>query len=153
MTRYLEDIEIGETREYGAYTITESDLVAFAKRYDPQPFHVDRDAARETPPGHLIASGWQTACIAMRLAVLEGYLRDVAIVTGVGIDALRWTESVYPGDTLTVREEMLDKRPSESDPSRGVLRIEITVVTADDREVLTMEWIDLVKRRPGAADE
>jgi acyl dehydratase len=153
MTRYLEDIEIGETREYGAYTITESDLVAFAKRYDPQPFHVDRDAARETPPGHLIASGWQTACIAMRLAVREGYLQDVAIVTGVGVDELRWTESVYPGDTLSVREEMVAKRPSESDPSRGVLRIEITVFTADDREVLTMEWIDLVERRPGAVDE
>ena len=151
MPRYLEDFEVGERDEYGSYTVTEEEIVDFAEQYDPQPFHVDREAAREAFSGELIASGWHTACIAMRLAVLEGYLQDAAILTGVGVERLAWSEPVRPEDTLSVREEIADKRPSESNPEHGILRIEITVFDQDDREMLSMEWIDLVERR-GAAE-
>lgn len=145
--RYLEDYEAGQTQTYGAYTLTEAEMLEFAAQYDPQPIHTDPAAASESHFGGLIASGWHTACIAMRLAVLEGYLQDPGVIAGVGIENLRWPAPVRPGDTLTVREEILETRPTESDPSVGVLRLEIVVLNQDDEEVLTMEWIDLVERR------
>lgn len=149
--RYLEDLAPGQTETYGRYELTAKEIVAFARQYDPQPFHTDEARARETRFGGLIASGWHTTCIAMRLAVLEGYLQDVAVVAGIGVEDLRWTAPVRPGDTLTVREEILETRPSESDPSLGVLRLEIEVLNQDGESVMTMDWIDLVERRAGAS--
>lgn len=147
MSRYFEDFRIGETHEYGSYTLSEKEIIDFAEKYDPQPFHTDPKAAKEMFTDGLIASGWQTACVAMRLAVEEGYLQNIATVVGVGVDNLTWSEPVRPGDSLWVREEIVEKRESESSPDQGVLRIEITVFNQQDTEVLSMDWIDLVERR------
>jgi acyl dehydratase len=149
--RYLEDVAVGRERTYGAYEVTEAEILAFANRYDPQAFHTDPEAAVESRFGGLIASGWHTACIAMRLAVEQGYLTDLAVVAGVGIEGLRWTAPVRPGDVLSVREAMLRKRPSESDPTTGLLDIEIEVTNQDGTTVLSMVWIDLVERSPEAS--
>lgn len=150
--RYLEDFEPGQEQTYGRYQVTAEEIRRFARQFDPQPFHTDPDAAAASHFGGLIASGWHTACIAMRLAVLEGYLRDIAVVAGIGIEGLRWTAPVRPGDVLTVRETILGTRPSTSEPSQGLLRIEIEVVNSDGESVITMEWIDLVERRPHGGD-
>lgn len=148
--RYLEDFEPGQTRSYGAYTLSEEEIVSFADQYDPQPLHTDPDAAAESRYGGLIASGWHTIGVAMRLAVLEGYLRHLEVVAGVGVDDLRWTAPVRPGDTLSVREEVRDTRPAASDPELGLLRIELSVTNQAGDQVLTMVWIDLVERREPA---
>ena len=149
MPKYLEEFRVGESAEYGEHTITEAEIVAFANRYDPQRFHVDPGGAEASVHGGLIASGWHTTCLAMRMAVEHGYLRDAAVIAGVGVENLRWERPVRPGDTLRVREEIVGVRPSESDPDRGVLTIEIRVFNQDDREVLSMDWIDVVRRRNG----
>lgn len=149
--RYLEDFEAGQTQTYGAYTLSADEMVAFAEQFDPQPMHSDPERAQETRYGSLIASGWHTTCIAMRLAVLEGYLQDLAVVAGVGVENLRWTAPVRPGDTLTVREEILGAEPTEGDPGLGLLRIEIVVLNGDGDEVMSMDWIDLVERREAGA--
>lgn len=146
--QYLEDFATGQEQTYGRYEVTADEIVWFASQFDPQPFHVDEEKARETRYEGLIASGWHTVCIAMRLAVLEGYLQEIAVIAGVGVEGLRWTAPVRPGDVLAVREEILGTTPSASDPAQGLLRLEIEVLNQDDRSVLTMEWIDLVERRP-----
>jgi len=148
--RYLEDLVVGETATYGDYTVTADEIVAFARQFDPQPMHTDPEAAAASPFGGLIASGWHTTCLAMRLAVLEGYLTDLVVVAGVGVEALRWTAPVRPGDTLRVREEILSTRPSRDDPTTGVLHVGIEVLNGDDVSVMSMEWIDVVARRPAA---
>lgn len=150
--RYLEDFAAGQEQRYGRYEVTTEEIRAFARQFDPQPLHTDPDAAAASHYGGLIASGWHTTCIAMRLAVLEGYLRDLAVVAGVGVEELRWTAPVRPGDVLTVREEICGTKPSASDPSQGLLRIEIEVCTDDGESVMTMEWIDLVERREPGGD-
>lgn len=150
--RYLEDFAAGQEQRYGRYEVTTEEIRAFARQFDPQPLHTDPDAAAASHYGGLIASGWHTTCIAMRLAVLEGYLRDLAVVAGVGVEELRWTAPVRPGDVLTVREEIRGTKPSASDPSQGLLRIEIEVCTDDGESVMTMEWIDLVERREPGGD-
>lgn len=148
--RCLEDFEAGQARTYGRYEVTADEIIAFARQFDPQPVHTDPEAAAESRYGGLIASGWHTTCIAMRLAVLEGYLQEVAVVAGVGVEGLRWTAPVRPGDVLSVREEIRGTEPSASDPTQGLLRIDIEVLNGDDESVMTMEWIDLVERREPA---
>jgi acyl dehydratase len=148
--RYLEDFAAGQTQTYGRHPVNAEEIIAFACQFDPQPLHTDPEAATASHYGGLIASGWHTTCIAMRLAVREGYLQDIAVVAGVGVEELRWTAPVRPGDVLSVREEILGTKPSASDPSQGLLRIEIEVLNEADESVMTMEWIDLVERRePG----
>lgn len=149
--RYLEDFAPGQEETYGCYELTADEIVAFARQFDPQPLHTDPERAAESHFGGLIASGWHTTCIAMRLAVLEGYLQDVAVVAGVGVESLRWTAPVRPGDILTVREAILGTRPSEGDPSLGLLDIEIEVLNQEDESVMSMVWIDLVERRAAAS--
>lgn len=111
--RYVEDIQEGDVHEFGSYEVTRDEIVGFAERYDPQPFHVDEDAARESAFGELVASGWHTASMCMRLLV-DNYLADTASAGARGIRDLRWIEPVRPGDTLTCRLEVL-----ETDPTAG----------------------------------
>ncbi|ELY58288.1 MaoC family dehydratase [Natronococcus jeotgali] len=138
--RYFEDFAVGETREFGEYEVTEEEVIEFAERYDPQPFHVDAEAAADSMFGQLVASGWHTAAISMRLLV-EGPddEDDWASMGSPGVDELRWHQPVKPGDTLSVRTEVLEKRASESRSDRGYLRSRLETHNGDDE--LVMHWI------------
>lgn len=147
MTRYFEDVTVGTTRELGAVSVSQEEIVAFAERYDPQPFHVDPDAAAESPFGEVVASGWHTAALCMRVLV-EEYLLDTAAQGALGLDELRWPTPVRPGDTLTVRNEVVGKRVSDSDPSRGVVRAKLTADNQQEEQVVKWIAVVLVGRDP-----
>jgi acyl dehydratase len=123
--RYWEDFQIGEVTELGPVDVPEEELLAFARRYDPQPFHIDAEAARTGPFGGLIASGWHTTAIFMGMFV-RGVLLDAASMGSPGVEEIRWTVPVRPGDRLTARVTIVDSRPSETNPRRG------TVITANE---------------------
>lgn len=147
---YFEDFRVGEVREFGSYTFTEEDMVAFARRYDPQPFHVDPEAARRSIYGGLIASGWQTAAVTFRLAV-DGLIGEVASMGSPGVEDLRWLRPVRPGDTLRVRVEVLDARPSQSRPQLGIVRLRYEALNQRGEPVLTMVGAGFIARRTSAA--
>lgn len=144
--RYFEDVEIGETHEYGDYEVTESEILEFAGQYDPQPFHTDPEAAAESAFGELVASGWHTASICMRLLV-ESQLRTQASMGARGVDELRWHKPVRPGDHLRIRTEVIDKRVSESHPRRGYVDSRLEGRNQDDE--LVISWIahGMIERR------
>lgn len=146
---YFEDIEVGDVQEFGSYEVTEEELLTFAEQYDPQPFHVDREAAEASPFGGLITSGWHTASMTMRMLV-DNFLNDSASMGALGVDELRWLQPVRPGDVLSVRTEVLDKRPSESMPDRGIVKTRTTTLRQDGEAVLSMESLGMFGRRdPG----
>jgi acyl dehydratase len=118
--RYFEDFKEGQVFELGEATLTEADVLEFARRYDPQPFHVDPAAARHSLYGGLIASGWQTGALYMGLLV-RGLLNDTASLGSGGIDELRWLKPVRPGDTLQGRLTITSMKPSERHPERGTV--------------------------------
>lgn len=146
-TLYLEDFKPGDTFEFGRHTFTREEIVAFARQYDPQPFHVDEEAARRSIYGGLIASGWQTVGVTFRLAV-EGLIGRVASMGSPGVDEIRWLRPVRPGDTITARAEVLEVRPSASKPDRGVIRIRYEALNQRGETVLTMVGLGLFARRP-----
>src|SRR5258706_1829546 len=119
--RYFEDYIDGHVHEFGSISVSEAEIIEFGRRYDPQPFHTSTEAARHTQFGGLIASGWQTAGWMMRL-VVEHYLSQVASLASPGVDELRWTQPVRPGDTLSVRATVVQARPSASRPDPGLVR-------------------------------
>jgi len=140
---YFEDLTVGETAEFGAYEVTADEMTSFAEQYDPQPFHTDPDAAAETPFGGLVASGWHTASMTMRLLV-DNHLSEGAARGALGVDDLRWRRPVRPGDELTVRTEVVDKE--DWDDENGLVSVGITT-EADGEEVLTMVGLVLYERR------
>ena len=144
--QYYEDIDIGDTREFGAYEVTSEEIVEFAEQYDPQPFHTDEEAASESAFGELVASGWHTASICMRLLV-EGALEEQAAMGARGVDELRWRRPVTPGDVLSVRTEVLDKRVSESDPRRGYVDTLLEGQNQDDEVVISWIGLGMIERR------
>ena len=146
MARYYEDVDVGETASFGRHTVTEDEIVSFAEQYDPQPMHLDPAAAAETMYGGLIASGWHTASVTMRLLV-DDYLDELATLGGRGVDRLRWVRPVRPDETLTVETEVLEKTPER--PEWGTLRTETVTRTADDEPVMTMVALVMVARRDG----
>ncbi|MGC8660009.1 MAG: MaoC family dehydratase, partial [Desulfomonilaceae bacterium] len=125
--RYFEDYLPGTIHEFGSITVEETDIIEFARRFDPQPFHIDPRAAERSVFGGLIASGWHTACLAMRLLV-DNYVSKVASLGSPGADELRWTEPVRPGDTLNLRVTVLESRLSHSKPDRGTIRSLVEVM-------------------------
>jgi len=147
---YLEDFVPGSVREFGPAVVGEAEIIEFARRYDPQPIHTDPEWARTGPFGGLIASGWHTAAVAMRLLV-DQYLPTAASLASPGIDELRWLRPVRPGDELRVRVTVIESRPSRSKPDRGLLRSRIEVLEPDGSAVMTMIGMNIVRRRPGAA--
>ena len=151
-TVYYEDIEVGDVREFGEHTVTKAEIIEFAEKYDPQPFHVDEDAAEESAFGELIASGWHTAAICMRMLV-DGPLGEQASMGARGVDELRWHRPVRPGDTLSVRTEVVDKRPSESAPDRGYVDSRLTGLNDDDEPVISWIGLGMVRRRPDDGPE
>ena len=147
--RYFEDIEVGAVHEFGEYHVTRDEIVEFAEQYDPQTFHVDEAAAAESAFGELVASGWHTAAMSMRMFV-ENYLREAASMGGRGADDLRWKRPVRPDDTLSLRVEVLDKRVSESDPRRGYVEWGTDVLNQRDEVVLSYTATGMIERRnPG----
>jgi acyl dehydratase len=144
--RFFEDYVAGDVHEFGSIAVTGDEIVEFATRYDPQPFHKDRDAARHTQFGGLIASGWQTAGWMMRL-VVEHFLSHVASLASPGVDELRWTRPVRPGDTLSVRATIVEARPSASRPDRGLVRTLFEVLNQRGEVVMSAKAMNLLKRR------
>lgn len=145
-TVYFEDVEPGTTTECGSTTVTESEIVEFAERYDPLEIHTDTEVAGESPFGGLIASGYHTLCLSVRLLV-EEVRRERAVVGGLGLDSVSWDNPVEPGDTLTVTNEVLDTRPSESSSETGIVHEKIVVTNQSGESVLSYENFELVSRR------
>lgn len=144
--RYFEDLVIGNVLETASVTVTEEEIIDFARRYDPQPFHIDKAAAEKSIYGGLIASGWHTAAIAMRLMV--DARAQSAGMGSPGIDELRWIKPVRPGDTLRVRWTLIEARRSRSKPDRGLTRSKCEVFNQNDEIVMTYIGMGLVKCRP-----
>jgi acyl dehydratase len=143
---YFEDFQPGQVFELGSHTVTEEEIVAFARRWDPQPFHVDPEAAKETVFGGLIASGWHTGAIWMR-----GYVDTLlgqASQGSPGIEELRWLAPVRPDDTLSSRLTVLETMPSERRADRGTVRIRGEMVNQDGVTVLSMVSRGHFGRRP-----
>lgn len=144
---YLEDVKPGDRFVSDRYVLTEEASIAFAREFDPQPFHLDRTAAEESVFEGLAASGWHTAAIAMRL-MMTGPMRFVGGAVGMGVDELRWPVAVRPGDTLQLVTEITDARPSRSKPEHGIIRIHNTMTNQRDEVVLSYTANALVQRRP-----
>ncbi len=143
---HYEDLAVGQQESFGTYEVTDSEIIEFAERYDPQPMHTDPETAEGSMFGGLVASGWHTASMCMRLLV-ENYLADSAAMGSPGVETLRWHEPVRPGDELTVEAEILEKRPSESRPDRGLVRADIGVRNGDGTLVMSMESLIFWGRR------
>lgn len=148
--RYLEDFQPGQTLEFGSHTLTAEEIVDFARRYDPQPFHLDDAAGRQTHFGGLVASGWHTAGLMMRMMV-DHLLSPETSLGSPGIDELRWLRPVRPGDTLRVRVTMLEVLRSRSKPDRGTVRQRVEVVNQDDTVVMTLLAIGMIRARGAVA--
>ena len=147
---YFEDLVIGAEREFGTYEVTREEVLEFARKYDPQPFHLSDEAAAKTHFGRLAASGWHTAAMTMAVIARRVVNEEQAGLGSPGIDELRWKKPVYPGDRLHVRGRILEKTPSRSRPEMGSFRAETTVTNQDDQVVMTFTSIVLIKRRPNA---
>jgi len=141
--RYFEDYVAGEVHDLGTVGIEEDEMVRFAALYDPQKIHTDRDFAEAGLFGGLIASGWQTAGLMMRLYALN-YLSEVSSIASPGMDQLRWPNPVRGGDTLTVRVEVVDTRPSKSKPDRGIVKSRVEVQNQDGDVVMEMAGTNLI---------
>ena len=145
--RYFEDFFEGLTVDLGNVEFTAEGIIDFARQYDPQPMHTDPDAARESVYGGLIASGWHTAAMTMRLFVQTLNFAEGAI--GLGVDELRWPRVVRPGDVLTVETEIVDLRPSRSRPNHGIIRLRNVTTNQRGEIVQTMLASAMVPRRAG----
>ncbi len=144
--RYFEDYTVGVKQEVGSVSISEADIIEFANKYDPQDFHTDPEKAASGPFGGLIASGWHTISVVMRLLV-DRYLDNVSSLGSPGIDELRWMAPVRPGDVLTVQAEVVNARRSSSKPDRGLIHTNVEVSNQDGVMVMTMKAINLVSCR------
>lgn len=140
--RYFEDYIAGSIHEFGSILVEEEEAIAFAKRFDPQVFHIDPEAAQETIFGGLIASGWHTAALMMRLYV-DHYLSHVASLGSPGIDELRWLKPVRPGDELSTRITIVKTRRSRSKPERGIVHSFIEVTNQEQEVVMSMKAVNL----------
>jgi len=144
--RYFEDYVPGRVFEYGSITLNEQEIVEFAKRFDPQFIHTDRRAAADGPFHGLIASGWHTAAVMMRLFV-DHYLSHVASMASPGIDELRWSRPVRPGDTLSIRVSIMEANRSRSKPDRGMVRSLIEVLNQDREVVMSLQAMNILRCR------
>lgn len=144
---YFEDLAVGQTFGTGTVTFEPEMIKAFASHFDPQPFHLDEDAARGSLFGGLVASGWHTAALTMKLLV-GGELKIVGGLIGMGVEELRWPRPVHPGDVLRVESEVLGVRPSKSQPDRGIVRVKNTTLNQDGQPVMAQVVSMIVPRRP-----
>lgn len=147
--RYFEDYTPGAVHELGAISIGEEEIIEFATRFDPQYFHIDPEKASASQFGGIIASGWHTISLVMRLYV-DRYLSNVASLASPGVDEVRWPNPVRPGDILKVRVTILDTRVSRSKPDRGIVRARLEALNQKDELVLSMTAVSILRRRERA---
>ena len=147
--RYFEDYVAGSVHEFGPISVEEAEIIEFARRYDPQVFHTDPEAAKQTMYGGLIASGWHTAGLMMRLLV-DHYLSHVASLGSPGVDELRWLRPVRPGDELSVRVTVVETRRSSSKPDRGIVRSFVEVINQNREVVMSVEAVNFLLCRPAS---
>lgn len=145
--KYLEDFAVGQVMEFPPRTVSEDEIIAFARDYDPQPFHLDKEAAKQSLFGGLCASGWHTASMMMRMLV-DHMIGKYASMGSPGIDQLRWVKPVFPGDTLHLRGEVLEVKFSQSKPDRGVITTRYEMTNQKGETVLTMQGKGMYARRP-----
>lgn len=143
---YLDDFEAGQTIELGSRSVTKEEIIAFAEQFDPQPFHTDEEAAADTIYGGLIASGWHTVSLFMRLLV-DGLLSNAASMGSPGVDEVRWHKPVRPGDTLTAKGIIHEVIPSRSKPDRGILRTTYEMYNQHGDRVLSMKGVGMFGRK------
>jgi acyl dehydratase len=149
--RYFEDYVPGAVHTAGAIAVTESEIIDFGRRYDPQPIHTDPEAASRGRFGGLIASGWHTGAMMMRLFA-DHFLSPASSLASPGLDELRWHLPVRPGDLLSLRVTILEARPSRKNPEQGVVRSHVEVLNRDGAVVMSLKPICLVRRRPESSD-
>lgn len=147
--RYFEDYVEGDVHRFGTIVVEADEVIAFAKRFDPQTMHTDPKAAKSGPFGGLIASGWHTAGLMMRLYV-EHYLTHVASLASPGLDELRWLKPVRPGDTLSARVTVLKTVASRSKPDRGAVTSFVEVVNQTGEVTMTLKVVNIIAKRPPA---
>lgn len=147
---YLDDFVVGERSEIGSHAFDEAEIVRFAHEFDPQSFHVDREAAAASMFGGIIASGWHTCAVMMRI-LCDGAILRWASIGSPGVDELRWKRPVRPGDTLRVFSTVVEVRPSKTKPDRGILVNDIEMKNQNDEVVLTVRTMNMLYRRPPAA--
>jgi acyl dehydratase len=148
--RYFEDYVLGSVSQHGPIRVSEAEIVDFGRRFDPQPFHVDAEQAASGPFGGLIASGWHTCALMMRV-LAEDYLSPVSSLGSPGVDELRWIVPVRPGDELTLHATVEDARASRSKPDRGIVRTRVELANQEGDAVLRLLATNLVLARPAAA--
>jgi acyl dehydratase len=144
---YWEDFVPGQTVEFGRKTVTREEMLAFSRQFDPQPFHVDEQAAAQSLYGGLIASGWHTCALLMR-TMCDGYLLESASLGSPGLDNIRWLKPVRPGDTLRMTRTVVESRPSGSRPDMGLVKVSWEVFNQKDEKVMTVEGMQMFRRRP-----
>jgi acyl dehydratase len=147
--QYLEDLVIGAKYSFGRYEVTREEVLDFARKYDPQPFHLDEEAAARTHFGRLAASGWHTCAMTMAMIVENITANAQAGLGSPGVDELRWLKPVFPGDILRCETEIVDATPSRSKPEIGSYRSTVTTLNQHDEPVLRFTSIVLIRRRPG----
>ena len=146
--QYFEDIAVGTKARFGSYRVTREEVMDFASRYDPQPFHLSDEAAARTHFGRLSASGWHTCAMVMSMIVDNLKNNQQAGLGSPGVDELRWLKPVYPGDTLRCETEVIEKRQSASRPEMGIFKSRMTVFNQDDVAVMSMVSNGLIATRP-----
>lgn len=147
---YFEDIPVGAETVFGTYEVTREEVLEFARKYDPQPFHLSDEEAAKTHFGRLAASGWHTCAMTMAVIARKVVGEEQAGLGSPGVDELRWLKPVYPGDTLTVTGKILESIPSRSKPEIGVIRSQVTVTNQDDAPVMKFISIVMYRRRPAS---
>jgi len=146
---YWEDFYPGQVREIGGYSLSEEEIIEFAGKYDPQPFHLDKDKAQQSYFGGLIASGWQTASMCMRM-ICDLYLIEAASLGSPGVDEVRWVKPVRPGDTLRLKATVIETHASNSRPDMGTVRSRSEVYNQHGELVMHMSGVGMFRRRsPG----
>lgn len=148
---YFEDMEVGTKSSFGSYDVTREEVIDFASKYDPQPFHLDDEAAAKTHFGRLSASGWHTCAMSMAMMVENMKTNRSAGLGSPGLDELKWMRPVYPGDTLRVETELIDKRRSKSRPEMGITKSRIKVFNQDDQVVMESVNTGLIAVRDPSA--
>ncbi|WP_420992682.1 MaoC family dehydratase [Cupriavidus sp. 30B13] len=144
---YFEDFTVGSKRDLGSHLVTEEEILAFARQYDPQPFHIDKEAAQNSIYKGLISSGWMTCSVMMRLLV-DNMTSKSASMGSPGVDEIRWLKPVYAGDTLSVSLVVLDARASTSKPDRGVVHTQWEATNQRGELVCTVKGMGMYGRRP-----